>query len=102
MSYIDIKQVGIQNDQNQEINPAQDETLILLRKLLQMATSLTVVDSAQRQRVVVESNANISTVSTVSAVSNLATMAGVDSRQHFQDMGRNMFANAIRSKLEFS
>jgi hypothetical protein len=99
MSYVDIKQVKIQNTDSEQINPVQDETVVLLRKLLHLASSLAVTDASQRQRVVVESNANISTVSTVS---NLATMAGVDTRQHFQDMGRNMFANAIRSKLEFS
>jgi hypothetical protein len=96
MSYIDIKQVSLQNTSSEQINPVQEETVLLLRKLLHLASSLAVTDASQRQRVVVESNANITTVT------NLNTLAGIDNRQIFQDTGRNMFANAIRSKLEFS
>lgn len=96
MSYIDIKQVGLQNESNQQINPVQDETIILLRKLLQMSQSLTVVDSSQRQRVVVETNANMN------QVGNINTFASIDLRFQFSDAARNAFANSIRPNLIFS
>ena len=96
MSYIDIKQVSLQDGDNVQINPAQDETVVLLRKLIHISSSLATTDANQRQRVVVESNANIS------QVSNIATFASVDLRFQFADAARNVFANAIRPNLIFS
>lgn len=109
MSYVDIKNVGMVDMTTTQINPAQDESIILLRRLLQLAQTLGVVDSTQRQRVTVEVLPNVvigsgtittvSTVSTVSSVSNIVAYAGIDPRYQFLDSARNAYANSIRTKL---
>lgn len=103
MSYIDIKNVGMVDTTNTQINPVQDETVILLRRLLQLAQTLGVVDSTQRQRVTVEvlPNAVIGsgTITTVSSLTNVAAFGNVDPRYQFLDAARNAYANSIRTKL---
>lgn len=104
MSYIDDQEIKLQDASGNTINAAQDETLVMLRRLVKLAETLAVTDSTQRQRINVETGtlAAVTTVTTVSTVSNLATMQGVDTRWHFVDTARNAYANGIRSKLEFS
>ena len=96
----------------------------LLRRMNKLMESLTIVDSQQRQRVVVESapNTTINGSVTVSssagnlthqgqAVGGATTSTGstyyvnegpVDQRWRIIDDSRNCYANAIRSKLTFS
>ena len=103
MSYIDIKNVGMVDTTNTQINPVQDETVILLRRLLQLAQTLGVVDSTQRQRVTVEVLPNVvigsGTITTVSSLTNVAAFGNVDPRYQFLDAARNAYANSIRTKL---
>jgi len=99
MAYIDQKVVQVNDSSNALINPAQDETIILLRRLLQLSQSLSVIDGQQRQRIVVEGTTGTVNTSTVLSATGYN---GVDPRQTFQDMGRNLFAAAIRPNLIFS
>lgn len=96
-------------DKNQKvINPVEDESIILLRRMVKLLESNAVVDAGNRQRMAVEVMPNVvigsgtvTTVSTVSSVTNIAALAGAGSSQ-FIDIARNTYANAIRSKLIFS
>ena len=50
-----IESTNIVNTLGEEINPATDETLLLLRRIVKMLESGTVVDSNMRQRLIVDS-----------------------------------------------
>lgn len=82
--------------------PASDESLILLRRMLKIMESLTVVDANQRQRVTIDSITGSLTLATVTTVGNISLIAGVDPRMQFVDLARNTYSNGIRSKLEFN
>ena len=100
MSYIpasDSQQ--ILNASGTTINPATDETILLLRRMVQLLTPIATQDAQQRQRVNVEAIANISTVTTVS---NIGLLAGIDPRFQFIDNDRIAFASGIRQNLNFS
>lgn len=101
----------IKDSDNNVINPATDESLILLRRMLRQIDSLAVIDSAQRQRVTIDSISNnltlgtvstvatVTTVNTVTTVSNVVSMGGVDARFLYMDTARNAYANGVRSNL---
>lgn len=78
-----------------------DESIVLLRRLVQLLTPVGVQDIAQRQRVVVEGIAGSAVVTTVGTVSNMNALAGVDARFLIIDQARNTFANAIRQNLTY-
>jgi len=93
------------------INPATDESLILLRRMLRQIDSLAVVDSAQRQRVTIDAITGgltlgavttVTTVTTVSTVSNMVAMGGVDARFLYIDTARNAYANGVRNNLIYT
>ena len=79
------------------INPATDETVLLLRRMVKLMEPLAVQDAQQRQRVFVESIATV----TVGNVSNISALGGVDPRFQFIDQARNAFANGIRQNLTY-
>lgn len=101
----------IKDSTGEVINPATEESLILLRRMLKQIDSLAVIDSAQRQRVTIDSISNnltlgtvstvatVTTVNTVTTVSNVVSMGGVDARFLYMDTARNAYANSIRSNL---
>jgi hypothetical protein len=78
-----------------------DESIVLLRRLVQLLTPVGVQDIAQRQRVVVEGIAGSAVVTTVGTVNNMNALAGVDARFPIIDQARNTFANAIRQNLTY-
>jgi hypothetical protein len=89
---------------------ANDDTVILLRRLVKIAESLGNVDQGGRQRVVLDALTagltltavgTVSAVTTVSTVTNLATIAGLDQRQ-FYDGARTTYNTGVRSNLIFS
>ncbi len=101
--------VGLKDTTATAINPATEESSILLRRLVKQVESLTVVDSAQRQRVAVESavisSGTITTVTTVTTVATTTTLnqlAGVDAKYFLIDTARNAYANGIRTGLVWS
>lgn len=80
-----------------QMNPSTDESVVLLRRLVQLLTPVATQDSLQRQRVAVETMPAI----TVTTLSNIAAIAGVDPRFQFSDAARNTFSNGIRQNLTY-
>lgn len=81
--------------------PSTDDSVVLLRRLIQLLTPIATQDAAQRQRVAVETIANMATVSTVSQITTLNSYANVDARFPIIDQARNTFANGIRQNLTY-
>jgi hypothetical protein len=108
-SIINTTNLAIYYDDN-ATNAATDESLALLRRLIQLLTPIGTQDVAQRQRVVVESapttavtvsSGTVTTVTTVGTVNTMNALAGVDARFPIIDQARNTFANAIRQNLTY-
>lgn len=92
---------------------ATDDSILMLRRVVQLLSPLATQDSAQRQRVVVDNIAagtvaissgtvsvgNAPNVTTVSTVSNVAAYAGIDPRFQFIDAARLTYAQGIRANL---
>jgi len=93
--------VTISSDQISSNKLASDESLALLRRIVKLLESNAVVDGQNRQRMTLDSISASLTLATVSSVSNVAQIASADQRQ-FIDIARNTYANAIRSKLNWS
>jgi len=100
MSY--FEETKVTNSSGTAINPTEEESIVLLRRIVKLLESSAVVDSANRQKVVVESLPTLTTVTTVATLTNMATIGSVDPRYLFIDTARNAYANCIRSKLSFS
>ena len=103
--------VALKDTADTEINPATEDSLILLRRILRQVDSLGVVDSAQRQKVTIDSFTaalalptvtTVTTVATVTSATNLVALGGVDGRFLHIDTARNASANGIRGNLIFS
>ena len=106
--------VEINDTTGTPINPAQDESLVLLRRMVKLMESQATVDNANRQRVSIDAG-TLPTVSAVTAitnalpaganviggVTNVATLAG-QNQQMYQDVARNTYANGLRQNLIFS
>ncbi len=82
---------------------ANDDTVVLLRRLVKIAESLANKDAQGRQRIAVDTIALGVTLPAVSIVTTLTDQIGIqgwDRRlQHIQM--RNNYANAIRRNLTF-
>ncbi len=110
MSY--FEQTKVTDSTGLIINPVQDETVLLLRRLVKLLESNAVVDSSNRQKVTVEgatiTSGTVTTVSTVTAVttvstvSNVALVANVDPRFQMIDWARQAYNSGIRANLTFS
>ncbi len=101
-----VDPVGLKDTTSTQINPATDDSLTYLRRIVRQIDSLAVVDSAQRQKVTVEGATitsgtitTVTTVTTAASVTNLVALGGVDGRYLFIDTARNAYANGIRSNL---
>ena len=100
-----------------------DDAIVLLRRLLEVCEPLATQDSANRQKVTVDSFTaglalptvttvtgvttvttvtTVSTVTTCAAVTTLNQIAGYPAQWNLIDQARNAYANGIRSKLVFS
>ena len=95
MSYIDVKEVQVQNEAGALINPVQDETVILLRRIVQILQPIATQDAANRQRVSVDNILG-------GTISNIVAMGNLDTRFWWADAARNTYANGIRQNLIFS
>ena len=94
---------------NTQINPSSAESLSLLQKIADLLESSGVVDSQQRQRVIVDIAASspalaANTVSLGYVVAQFgqsaATAANIeDSRYFLVDIAHEAYANGLRSKL---
>jgi hypothetical protein len=77
--------------------PSTDDSVVLLRRLIQLLTPIGVQDVQQRQRVVVENSIS----GNIQNVVNLNSYQNVDSRFPIIDQARNTFANGIRQNLTY-
>jgi len=95
--------VGINDSVGTRINPAQDDSVILLRRIVKLMESQAVVDNQMRQRVVIDAGSltTAGTISTVSAVSSLNQLAGVDSRWQIIDWSRQVYNSGVRNNLSW-
>ncbi len=103
--------VGLEDAVDTRINPATDDSLLYLRRMVKLMESQAAVDGQNRQRVAVESAVissgtittvtTVTTCSTVTSVTNVVTMAGWN-QQMFCDVAHNTYANALRSRLTFA
>lgn len=82
--------------------PASDESVLLLRRLVQILAPIATQDINQRQRVTVDGMTAGMTLTTVTTVGNIGGLGGVDPRYQLMDAARNMYANGIRQNLIFS
>jgi hypothetical protein len=99
------------------INPATEESIILLRRMVKLLESQNATDIANRQRMTLDSIAAGLTLGTVTGVTTVGAVTSItnalptgtnsigfvnqDLRQ-FIDVARNNYANSIRNKLTFS
>ena len=82
-----------------------DNLLVLLSRVVKLLESNAVVDSSQRQRVVIDAGTiatvtNVGVCSLVSTVSNVVQNAGMD-REQYINIAKQTYAQSIRSRLEF-
>ena len=114
--------VGLKNTSGTTINPATDDAVVLLRRMVKLMESQATVDSANRQRITLDSwglastllgtgtSANCarvalgsdSTVGTVTSVTNVVTIGSYTAQQMFGDVSHDVYANALRKNLTFT
>jgi hypothetical protein len=93
MSYIDVKEVNLLNEDGQVINPAQDETVILLRRIAKLLEPMGTQDASQRQRV---------TIGSAETGFTISLYGGVDPRFQLIDWAKTNYNTGIRANLIFS
>ena len=77
--------------------PSTDDSVVLLRRLIQLLTPIATQDQSQRQRIAVDTMPTIS----VGTLTNLAAYSGIPSSAPIIDQARNTFANGIRQNLTY-
>jgi hypothetical protein len=105
--------VGIKDSLDTRINPVQDDTVILLRRMVKIMESQATVDAANRQRITIDAMGALTSMpvtigagaaaigSVVFGATASVNIAG-QNQQMYQDPARNAFANGIRQNLIFS
>jgi hypothetical protein len=89
------------------INPATDESIILLRRMIKLLESQNATDIGNRQRITIDAGTlpNVTTVGTITnalpAGTNNIGFVNQDQRQ-FIDVARTSYNTGIRSRLTFS
>lgn len=111
---------GVQDTASVQINPATEESLVLLRRMVKIMESQASTDASNRQRVNVDGfgtnvalvtgvgasaagvpRMTVSNDSTLTLLTGSASIGFLDGRQ-FLDITRNTYANSIRNNLTFS
>jgi predicted RNA-binding protein Jag len=106
-----VEAVGLKDTKNTAINPATEDAITYLRRMVKLMESQATVDAGNRQRITIDSLGTGTAVTTTIPVSGtvtatvssaaISTMAG-QNQQMFQDVARNTYANGIRQNLVFS
>lgn len=119
-----FERTGIKDTSGQQINPAQEESLTLLRSIFRLLKPLGFITGSGSNRLSVDvgtvttlpslstntlgtvSNvttlptlANVTTVATVSTVTNVPTIGGVSSFDLMKAMSRTAYNSGIRSNI---
>ena len=87
--------VNLRDASSTRINPATDDSIVYLRRMVKLMESQGTVDSANRQRVTIDGTV------TTSASTTISTLAS-QNQQMFQDPARTAYAVGIRNNLIFS
>ncbi len=74
------------------------DSLFYLRKIVKQLEPLATVDSANRQRITIDSSSTL----TVTLSANVVTTVAGQNQQMYQDVARNTYANGVRNNLSFS
>jgi hypothetical protein len=89
-----------------------DDLVIMLSRIVKLLESNAVVDSAQRQRIALDTIpagvtlptvttvTGVTTVTTVTTLANATAIAGMD-REQWINAAKSTYAQSIRSRLEF-
>ena len=99
-----LEQTQLTSDKDVIVNPASEESIILLRRIAKTLETQSACDPQQRQRVVVDAGITIAaaqTLCTVTTVGNLASVNGWN-QQMFADPARHAYNSGIRCQLTFS
>lgn len=118
-----LEKTFLVDEKDNVVNPASDEALVLLRRMVRLLEQQAATDGAQRQRVTLDTITagttlptvttvgtvtGVTTVSTVSSITagtittvgNAAQLAGYDQRLYV-DWARQAYNTGIRSGLSF-
>lgn len=79
---------------------ANDDTVVLLRRIVKLLEASANVDVGNRQRIIIDAITGGLTLGAVSTVSNITAMAGLDQRQ-FHDTARIAYNTGVRAGLNF-
>lgn len=93
MSYIDVKEVKLVDENGQVINPAEDESVVLMRRLLFLAQSLGARDASGFLKINIGSSDIGFTINSVNAY------GGVAPTQQITDWARTAYNTGIRSNI---
>jgi hypothetical protein len=110
-----LEKTKVVDEKNEVVNPASEESNVLLRRIVKLLESQAAVDPQQRQRITIDAGTlpavttvttvtgvtTVTTVTTVASVTNLAGMFGWN-QQILSDPARNAYNTGIRSQLTFS
>jgi hypothetical protein len=102
MAYLEKTQITDEKDLL--VNPASEESTILLRRIAKILENQQAVDPQQRQRMTIDAITNgltLSVVTTVNTVANLGAVNGWN-QQMFTDPARQAYNTGIRQQLTFS
>jgi hypothetical protein len=107
-----VADISLSNPMPVQANQS-DDLIRMLSRLVKILESNAVVDSAQRQRIAVDSFiatiptittvttlTTLTTCSTVSSVTNIAANAGMD-REQYINIAKQTYTQSIRNRLEF-
>jgi hypothetical protein len=103
--------VGLINTSSTQVNPATDDSIVYLRRIVKLMESQATVDSGNRQRITLDSLGPGTAITTTLPISGtvtatvanatITTLAGQND-QMFQDVARTAYAVGIRNNLTFS
>ena len=98
-----FEQTNITNEKGQIVNPATEESIILLRRMVKLLESQSATDIANRQRITIDAITGGVTFALPAGTNTIGSvnLGGADQRQ-FIDISRTNYNTGIRSKLTFS
>jgi hypothetical protein len=102
MAYLEKTQITDEKDLL--VNPASEESTILLRRIAKILENQQAVDAQQRQRITIDAitgGLTLTQIATVQTVSNLSAVNGWN-QQMFTDPARQAYNTGIRQQLTFS
>lgn len=108
MSY--SENINLMNTNGQQVNPATEDTVMYLRKLIEILQPLATQDANNRLRVAIDSG-TIGTVTSLTGfgasaalptVTTVNQLSGVDAKYIQMDTARLLYNQHIRSRISFT